>query len=118
MQTCTRHITRPVNIQGVQMQPGETVQCLLGAANRDPLTFARPDAFDLDRPNSADHLAFGTGRHFCIGSALARLEAQIGLRILLDRLTNLRAAPGCERDAPSGHEFRAPRQLRVAWDMI
>jgi cytochrome P450 len=114
VQTATRHLTRPAVISGVKLPAGETLQCLLGAANRDPAYFSNPDVFDIERPNAKDHLAFGTGKHFCIGAALARLEAQIGLRALLERLPHLRLTHA--EDYPAGHEFRAPSRLRIAWD--
>jgi cytochrome P450 len=112
VQTCTRHVTRPVELRGVLLEPGEIVQCQLGAANRDPETFADPDRFDSERPNAAQHLAFAKGAHYCLGAALARLEGIIGLRLLFERLPQLAAHPAYD-DRPEGHEFRAPPQLRV-----
>jgi cytochrome P450 len=56
-----------------------------GAANRDPTQFDMPNEFRLDRPSGKTHLTFGKGVHFCVGAALARLEAHIVLRMLLDR---------------------------------
>ena len=47
-----------------------------GAVNRDPDTFPDPDAFIADRENAHEHLSFGSGRHFCLGAALARMEAR------------------------------------------
>ncbi|HEY7123867.1 MAG TPA: cytochrome P450 [Ktedonobacterales bacterium] len=114
VQTCTRHVARPAMIQGVELEPGETVQCLVGAANRDPAHFTNPDLYDIARQNARDHLSFAIGRHFCLGAALARLEGEIGLRILFDRLPDLRLAP--ERpSAPEGHEFRSPPTLYALW---
>lgn len=115
VQTATRYLTRTLVINGVRLAEGETLQCLLGAANRDPAHFPDPDGFAIDRHNAKDHLAFGTGRHFCIGAALARLEAQVGLRALLERLPNLRLTHA--EDRPFGHEFRSPHRLRIAWDV-
>lgn len=115
VQTCTRHVARPAIIQGVELEPGETVQCLVGAANRDPAHFSDPDTFDITRENARDHLSFAIGRHFCLGAALARLEGEVGLGILFERLPNLRLDP--ERpSAPVGHEFRSPPALHALWD--
>lgn len=114
VQTATRHVTQPVMIGGVPFAVGDTVQCLLGAANRDPAYFADPDRFDLHRPNAAHHLAFARGRHHCLGAALARLEGEIGLRTLFARLPALRLSPA-HQATPYGHEFRAVPTLLVEW---
>lgn len=114
VQTCTRHTTQAVNLHGVDIPSGSTVQCMLGAANRDPAHFHDPHVFDIRRQNAGDHLAFGIGRHFCLGAALARMEGQIGLGIWLERLPNLRL----HRDYPTkpyGHEFRSTPTLWVKW---
>ena len=72
------------------------------AANRDPAVFAAPDRFRLDRSRSeaSEHLAFGLGIHFCLGSALARLEAETALRALLERFPRLTLAGSGDRIAP------------------
>ncbi len=115
VQSATRHVTQRFEWQDVEFEPHDTVNCMLGAANRDPAVFADPDRFDLDRPNSRRHLGFATGTHSCLGSQLAKAEARIGLGTLLSRLPGLRL----ERDlseAPSGYEFRQPRRLTVRWN--
>lgn len=73
------------------IKPGELVMLLVGAANRDPAQFANPDRLDIRRLDNR-HVAFGVGIHFCIGAALARLEASIALRGLA-QLPGLRLAP-------------------------
>jgi cytochrome P450 len=70
------------------------VLLLWGSGNRDERVFAEPEAFDVERANVKDHLAFGHGLHFCMGAPLARLEAAIAFERLLVRLPDLRAAPG------------------------
>ena len=80
-----RTATADVELHGVTVRRGEKVAALLGAANRDPTVFAEPDRFVADRdPNP--HLAFGAGIHFCLGAPLARMELQISIRALLERL--------------------------------
>jgi cytochrome P450 len=64
---------------------------LWGAANRDPAQFDAPHEFRLDRPGGKGHITFGKGAHFCVGAALARLEAQIVLRAALDRTSRIDA---------------------------
>ncbi len=72
---------------------GQRVYLAIAAANRDPAVFPEPDRLDLGRePNP--HLAFGHGLHFCLGAALARLEARIALTTLLERFPKLRLAGG------------------------
>ena len=115
VQSCTRFVMRPVVVQGVELAPGEMVQCMVGAANRDPEHFTDPDAFDLERANARDHLSFATGKHFCLGAALARLEGEVGLRILFERLPGLRLDPA-QPSSPRGHEFRSPPTLHVQWN--
>ena len=79
-------------------------------------SFAQPDRFDIDRANAAKHLSFARGSHFCFGAPLARLEATIGLLILLSRLPHLRLHdPAASR--PVGHEFRCPPSLWAEWNV-
>lgn len=76
---------------GIIVQPGDTIGLLLGMANRDPTAFAEPLAF---RPDRADqkNVSFGAGIHFCIGAPLARLELQVSLKTLFERLPRLQMA--------------------------
>jgi len=115
VQSCMRFTTEAVEIRGVPIDKGDTVHCLLGAANRDPAHFPDPDRFDPERPNARDHLAFGAGRHFCLGASLARIEAEQALARVF------RALPGLRLDAerrarPYGHEFRTPTTVCVRWE--
>ena len=64
---------------------------LWGAANRDAAQFDTPGEFRLDRGGGKSHVTFGKGAHFCVGAALARLEAQIVLRMLMDRTSWIEA---------------------------
>lgn len=115
VQSATRHVTEPFEWQGIQFSAHDTVNCMLGAANRDPSIFPDPDRFDLHRANSRRHLGFATGAHACLGSHLAKAEVLIGLRTLLSRLHNIRLEPSLT-EPPSGYEFRQPRKLTVSWD--
>lgn len=74
-----------LEILGEQVKKGDYVHFMIGAANRDPRKFANPDSFDIARADAAN-ISFGHGIHFCIGAPLARLEAKIALRQLLERL--------------------------------
>lgn len=77
----TRWAYDEVEVMGHTFQRGDQVALLLGAANRDPGTWDRPDRFLPARPVKA-HASFGAGLHFCVGAPLARLELQIALPIL------------------------------------
>lgn len=83
-----RHARADGQLGGVDVPAGSNLLLLWGAANRDPARFDRPDELDLDRPGIRQHLAFGRGAHFCVGSALARMEASASLRALLARTTS------------------------------
>jgi cytochrome P450 len=80
-----------VEVAGVPIQRGDIVSIGHGPANRDPRQFPDPDVLDIKR-NPNRHLAFGHGIHFCVGAALARLEAPIAIHTVLHRMPNLRLA--------------------------
>ncbi|QIY70417.1 cytochrome P450 [Streptomyces sp. RLB1-33] len=80
-----------VTIGEVTVPAGETVLLSLAAANRDPARFPDPERLDLDRDASA-HLALGRGIHYCVGAPLARLETEIAVSALLERLPDLALA--------------------------
>ncbi|MBF9132719.1 cytochrome P450 [Plantactinospora sp. S1510] len=103
---------RPVTIGGVTIPAGGRCLLLIGAANRDPAVFADPDRFDPARRDRG-HLSFGYGPHFCIGAALARLEAQIALVRLAEAMPHLRLAPGHQSRFKPNVAFRAHRTLLV-----
>ncbi|OBJ80136.1 cytochrome [Mycobacterium gordonae] len=87
-----RHVWRDTTLDGVALPPNSHLLLLWGAANRDPRHFDAPNDFRLDRSGARGHVTFGKGAHFCIGAALARLEAQIVLRMLLERTSWIDAA--------------------------
>lgn len=78
-------------VAGTRIPADQLVMVWIGAANRDPRQFDRPEVFDVARdPNP--HLGFGRGVHFCLGAPLARLEGRIALNIMLDRFPVLRTS--------------------------
>jgi cytochrome P450 len=83
-----RTLTRDVELHGRRMEAGRKVALLLASANRDERRWPDPDVFDVGRDTS-DHVAFGFGVHFCLGAALARLEARVALEELLARLPDV-----------------------------
>jgi cytochrome P450 len=108
----SRETTRATAIRGVTLPAGALVSVVLGSANRDEAHYERPDEYDLDR-RADDHLAFGFGRHHCVGYHLARLEARVALTAVLDRLPNLRLDPDAPLPAITGLAFRSPKRLDV-----
>lgn len=87
----TRHAYEEIEVMGHRFGRGDQVGLLLGAANRDPGLWEAPGAFRPARPPKP-HASFGAGLHFCVGAPLARLELQVALPILFQRLPRLRLA--------------------------
>lgn len=116
VQSATRHVTGRVTIGDVTFKEGDTVNCMIAAANRDTLVFTEPDTFDIDRPRLNRHLAFAYGPHHCLGSHLARAEARIALEKLFSRLVNCRMDPA-NPSKPVGYEFHQPREFSLIWDL-
>jgi cytochrome P450 len=83
-----RFATEPLEMGDHRIEPGEAVMVDLNAANRDGARFPGPDRFDIRRP-TAGHVAFGHGIHHCLGAPLARMEARIAIRSLLERCPRL-----------------------------
>ncbi|MBK7950717.1 MAG: cytochrome P450 [Deltaproteobacteria bacterium] len=94
VQRTTRIATRDVEIGGVLIKQGETVEMGIGSANRDEAQHEAPAEFRLDRSDPRGHLAFGAGSHVCPGAMLARLEGATAVRVLLDRAKALERVPG------------------------
>ncbi|MDO9380423.1 MAG: cytochrome P450 [Nocardioidaceae bacterium] len=92
-----RMAARDTRLAGVDVPSGAQVVALLAGANRDPAVFDDPLRFDVARPNARDHLAFSSGRHYCLGAALARMEGEVGLRTLFDRFPDVQLLPGARR---------------------
>jgi cytochrome P450 len=87
-----RHVVSDTTLCGVDLPADSHLLLLWGAANRDPAHFDDPNRFRLDRSGGKGHITFGKGAHFCLGAALARLEAQIVIGQLLERTANIEAA--------------------------
>ena len=87
-----RHVVRDTALAGVDVPADSRLLLMWGAANRDPQHFDNPNDFRLDRSGAKGHVTFGKGAHFCVGAALARLETQIVLRMLLAQTTWIDAA--------------------------
>ena len=86
-----RTVREDVEIGGRSIRAGKRVVAIIGAANRDPEVFDDPDTLDIGRGEKS-HLAFGRGIHYCLGAALAVLEARVAFASLLDRFPSIRLA--------------------------
>ncbi len=91
----SRWVTEDVDFEGVHIPKGSVLHICLGAANRDPARWERPDDYDITRPLKPT-FAFGGGPHICLGMHVARAEMTVGIGALLDRLPNLRLDPDAE----------------------
>jgi cytochrome P450 len=110
-----RFSAAPVPVGDTVIPPGETVLIGIAAGDRDPDRFPDPDRFDIRR-DTRGHLAFGHGIHFCLGAPLARLEARIAIRSLLERCPDLAlATPAGPYDWLPGLLMRGVRRLPVRW---
>ncbi len=89
VQFMVREAGENLTIGGRSIRRGQLVYLMFAAANRDPARFPDPERLDVRRPFEA-HLAFGHGPHYCLGAALARMEATVAFRSLLRRCSGLR----------------------------
>jgi cytochrome P450 len=110
VQIVFRTATQDVEIAGTKIPKGAYVAPLLGSANRDERRFPDPDRFDVTR-DPQGHVAFGFGKHFCLGASLARMEARVALEALAPEL------PRLERERPrllvDSFLVRGPRRLEL-----
>ena len=104
----------PAAVAGCPVEGGTMVLAGLASANRDPAVHPHPDRFDLHRtaPDGPGHVTFGNGVHFCLGAALARLEGEVALEVLLDRVPDLRLDPAWR------FEPRGPQMMRGCRDLL
>ncbi|MBT4162363.1 MAG: cytochrome P450 [Gammaproteobacteria bacterium] len=107
-----RNTTREVRLHGEVIPSGSKVFINYAAANRDASVYPNPDEFDVTR-NPQRHMSFGLGVHFCLGAPTARLETEIALSVLRERMPELRLLGAGERIAPFFLWGR--RKLPVSW---
>jgi cytochrome P450 len=114
-----------VEVAGVSIEKGSTLALVLAAGNHDPRRFERPDEFDIHREDldprkafagSADHLGFGAGPHFCIGSHLSKAEQEIALDVFFEHASDVRLAEGFEpRADPDAPFVRSLPSLKLSF---
>jgi cytochrome P450 len=113
VQATARVVAEEVELGGQRLAPGALVVCGIGAANRDPAVHPEPDRLDVGRTDIR-HLSFGLGAHFCMGAALARLEAEIAFAALLARCPTLRRATEGVLEMRPNPVLRGLKSLPVA----
>ncbi|HET9874564.1 MAG TPA: cytochrome P450, partial [Mycobacterium sp.] len=111
--TVVRTATRDVEIGGKTIPKNAQVDLCMGSANRDESRWTDAGVFDIRRPHKA-HMSFGAGEHMCMGMHLARLETQVMLESLFDRVTDLALVPDSDIGIV-GLTFRSPNRLPVTF---
>ncbi|NBB20538.1 cytochrome P450 [Runella sp. CRIBMP] len=102
-------------IGGVTIPAGSNLLLVMGSANRDEANFENGETFDIQRPNAKEHLSFGYGIHFCLGSSLAKLEFKIVLEELTRKIPHLTIKENQVFQFALNTSFRAPVALEVEW---
>jgi cytochrome P450 len=100
-----RLVRKTTTLGGVRLPAGTIVMLCLGAANRDPRKFEDPHEFRPDRKNVREHIAFGRGIHTCAGAPLARVEGQITVRRLLERMSDI-SIDAAAHGSPGARSYR------------
>ncbi|WP_326594862.1 cytochrome P450 [Streptomyces sp. NBC_01803] len=112
LQIMNRTVLEKTDVGGVELEPGEEVFCLLGAANHDPAAFERPEELDLSRPVTR-HIGFGHGIHFCVAAPVARLANEV----MISELSRHRLTLVDENPPTNGSlSIRSLSKLRVAFE--
>ncbi|MBS2536125.1 cytochrome P450 [Catenulispora sp. NF23] len=112
VQGTSRIALEDVELEGQLVHRGQWVVTMIGGAGRDPDVYEQPDEFDIGRNATAEHLAFSGGMHYCVGQPLARMELNIAMQLLAERMPKLRVAGPVRRRTTS--TIRGLRQLPVS----
>jgi len=110
-----RTTTKEVEIGGAIIPANAQVWLLFFAGGFDETKFPESETFDIHRPNSNRHLAFGHGRHSCLGNILARLEANVAFEVLLQRIPDIRVEPGQVLDYQPTMTVLTLNHLQTGW---
>jgi cytochrome P450 len=110
-----RFVAEDTSIGGVQMRAGDRVYWLNTSANHDDAAFERANEFDIDAKRTQPALTFGYGAHYCLGAQLAKLELQLLLEQLRERMPNLALVPNQDITYEPHPIFRHIKALRVTW---
>lgn len=110
-----RKAARDMVLGQLPIKAGDRLSVVLASANNDEDVFPSPSMFDSSRSLAAPHLAFGRGVHYCVGAALARLEARVAFEALTERLPSLRLAQGFQPRYRPNSVHRFLERLDVTW---
>jgi len=111
-----RYTTCDAKLSGFTIPANSLVYLLAAASGHDESVFPDSMRFDIHRENASKHLAFGFGRHNCVGSGLARFQAAIAIRELYRRMPDLREVPGFRRIYTPFITVTGLTRLEVIWD--
>lgn len=111
-----RITTRDVEIGGTTIPKGEVVWLLFVAGGLDEQKFENPEQFNIRRAGASEHLAFGHGRHMCLGNALARLEVRVGMQEFFRRIPDWRIVPDQKLTYLQTLTVLALEKLQIEWD--
>ncbi|PIE96131.1 cytochrome [Bacillus fungorum] len=126
VQLIPRQLAKDTEINGTQLSKGTTVFCMIGAANRDPNAFEKPDEFNIYRPDldikkafsgAARHLAFGSGIHNCVGAAFAKSEIEIVVNVVLDNMKSIKLEEDFQY-VEKGLYTRGPISMPILFDKL
>jgi cytochrome P450 len=113
-----RTATADTEVGGVPIPKDGMLFLIYASGNHDDTAFATPDHLDLDRDASRPHLAFGRGEHFCLGASVARLEARVGMELLLTTFGDLALAGSADRPLHSSFVLHGLRDLPVTFSPV
>lgn len=111
-----RRTLKPVTVGGVDIPADAKLLVAIGSANRDEARFENGETFDIHRANAREHMAFGYGRHLCLGADLARIEMRAIIGELARRLPHLELVPGQTYSYSPNTSHRGPEHVRVRWN--
>lgn len=118
VQGLLRETSREVEMHGVTIPAGAIVNLRFAAANRDGRHFECPADLDMEREDSRSHIGYGFGAHYCLGAPLARRELYWAFKVLVDRVENVRLAPGKNNfEYQPNYFLRALKELYIEFDL-